>query len=100
MKQSASLTSGAADCLATVSRCCPVQLHRVLFPTGPSTNDGSLTPEMFPTNSADTAGSHSWRTRGCLELGKHAGARRAKPGSQFDRWYSRLDRLHASSDHR
>src|SRR5467141_2817319 len=100
MKQSVPLASGAADCLATRSHCYPVQLHRALFPTGPSTSDGPLIPETCSTNSEDIAESHSLRTHGCLELGIRAGARRAKPGSQFDRWHSRLDRLHALSDHR
>src|SRR5882762_3445171 len=95
MKQSVPLANGAAGCLATRSRCYPVQLHRALFPTGPSTSDGPLTPETFSTNSAGTVGSHSWRTRGCLELGIRAGEHRAKLGSHFDRWHSRLDRLHA-----
>jgi len=53
------LASGAADCLATRSHCYPVQLHRALFPTGPSTSDGPLIPETCSTNSEDIAESHS-----------------------------------------
>src|ERR1700687_2917107 len=99
MKQSVLPPSGTVDCRATGKCYCQGQLDKGLSPIGPNTSDDLLAPGTFPTNSADIAWFHSWRTRGCQERGKCAAGRHAKLWSRFDKWHSRLDLLRASSGH-